>query len=251
VAKDPFYMEPPSSFETIPAGDHDAVIVAVFDVGKQEVDYGDGPKWQPQFVVAVELGIAKADGTPHYMLSKFSRGWFPGAYWRQMCERVMQHEFGDDESFDSRNLLGKHCTAVVTNQTQSRGRYENVYSNLEVINEPGSSNHLVPACEPFVWSIATYAGPDAKPLPDHAWIDDCRVYGKTLADLVREGVLNADKVNPKQTPQAREPQRSAPRSAPDQYTRGSGSSRSVPEDDDDSDIPFACPRFLDGSQYPA
>jgi hypothetical protein len=240
MPKSPFLMEPPSDFEVVPPGDHDAVIVAIFDVGKQESNYDGETKYNPQFVIAVELGIPRSDGRPHYMLTPYNRAWHPDCYWRKMCETVVGRTFGEKERFDARELLGKKCTAVVTETKQQRGRYENTYAKLELLREPSKGNNLLPACEPFVWTLSGYFESQT-PLPDHWWIDELKVFGKTLEDMVRLGVANANKQNSKpvsQPAQSRKPQRSASRSQPDQYTRSTPARTSVPDDEDDSDIPF-------------
>lgn len=99
-------------FEKPPAGNHAAVLVGIFDMGTQEIDYQGKSKWARSAFFVWELVLAKMTGTTgvnHVIGRDLTVSLFDKATLRKFIEARTGKKLSDDAEYDISQELGKPC----------------------------------------------------------------------------------------------------------------------------------------------
>lgn len=124
------------NYETCPAGNHPAYLVAIYDLGTHDTEFQGETKpdtrlWYLAWEVSGEM---KADGSSHIIgkdytvfVDKDGGFSFPGrSALRLMLEAWRGSKFGPGDSMDPGAALGKPCALNVTHSTNKEKTYANI-----------------------------------------------------------------------------------------------------------------------------
>ncbi len=162
--------------DTPPAGTHQAVLVAIIDLGTQMEDYQGEQKKARKVFLAWELVQERAAGMPHgHVIGKqYTLSYHQKAALRGLIKGWRGKDLADGEEFDLAKLKGKSCLVNVTHSTSG----ERTYANLGGVSPlPKGMPAVEPGVEPVLW----YIGSD-EPFPDAAWLPWS--YGERLEEIL-------------------------------------------------------------------
>ncbi len=150
--------------ETVPAGNHPAVLVALVDLGTQHDEYQGTAKWSRQLMLVWELPTKKQkNGKPHTIDAKVTLSLSEKATLRKYAEAMTGLKIVDGADFDVAVLVGKACMINVLHKQSGDRTYANIAGVTafphELIPVPP-----VPTAEPFAYYLSDFQA--GKPLPD-------------------------------------------------------------------------------------
>jgi hypothetical protein len=163
-------------FESCPAGNHPAVLVALIDLGTQNDTFpGQEPRQVRKVFLVWEVpGEKKADGSSHFTGRTYPCLFSPKAGLRVMIEKWRGKEFAEDEEFELDKMLGKSCLLSLVDKESAKGK---TYTKIDgVAGLPKGLPPVKPTVTPFAWSIG-----DGE-IPAQAWLP--YVHGSPLKTVV-------------------------------------------------------------------
>lgn len=150
--------------ETVPAGNHPAVLVALVDLGTQHDEYQGTAKWSRQLVLVWELPTKKRkDGKSHVIDAKVTLSLSEKATLRKYAEAMTGLKITDGSEFDVSSLVGKACMINVLHKQSGDKTYANIAGvtgfPYELLPTPPA-----PTVTPFGYYLTDYQA--GKPLPE-------------------------------------------------------------------------------------
>lgn len=174
-----------------PAGNHPAVLVALIDLGTQEVEYKGVKDWKRKVYMAWELVTEKMSGTKganHVIARDFTFSFTPKSMLRGFVEKWRGKSFSEGEEFDLSVLVGKPCLLTVIQKTSAN---DNAYAKVEGVSAvPKGMKVDKPQRTPFQWGI------EEEKLPEADWLP--YLYGNKIADVIMESSEKSGKSAPKE-----------------------------------------------------
>lgn len=166
------------TFELPPAGTSGAVLVAIIDLGKQWVEFGDQPgKLTPQICLVWE--IPEADSQ---LVSKiFTLSLHQEAGLRKVISGWRGKDLADGEKFDISKLVGQKCLLSISHQTKGE---KTSYKIESVSGLPKGMAVNKPTFDP----VAVAIGSDVP-----VWIP--KIYGKTIQEYWKQIEADAEPVH--------------------------------------------------------
>jgi len=158
-------------YQLCPEGTHDAVCVAVVDLGTQPPS-GKFVEQGPKRKVYLVFELVE-EATRPLIAKDYTASLHEKSALRKVAEAVAGRKFGDDEEIDIARLAGRKCLISVTH-TGAERKYHNVSGVL-----PAKKNAAIndPQHKPFTWFLddgTPFRGPDWLPF----W------YGKSVEEVV-------------------------------------------------------------------
>lgn len=197
--KDPWTMERTESngdgdrpeYELCPAGNRDATIVGLFDIGHQPATNMKGEAYdRHELVMVFELVKKRKDGAPFVFANSYTWSLNEKANFAKLVSNVTGKAPAAGERFDPRKLLGMPCTLAIVHREGKKDDPKNPGEKLKYANIGGVSGWSAEdddgnarpkpkaTIQTTAWSVAT-----GDPLPeDIAWVP--YIYGNSVKDLV-------------------------------------------------------------------
>ena len=178
--------------EAPPAGNHAAVLVALVDLGTQEIPPFKGVgaiTWKRQVYLAWELVTEQiggsVQGANHVIARAFAVGaggtLHPKSTLRQYIEKWRNEEMRENEKINLSSFLGKSCFLSIVQKTSEN---DNVYARIDglsAVPKDPATNKPMKIPEPrhmlFCWSMG-----DGEP-PTLDWLP--YLLGKPVADVIK------------------------------------------------------------------
>lgn len=161
-----------------PQGSHQAVLVAIVDLGTHdEKEFGGGEKTRQvrQLFLAWELVAEPLPGGKgnHVVYERYNFSFNSKAKLRQMFEGWLARNFHEGEDFDPTKLLGKTCLVKVSHSTKNDKTYASMSGVGPIMK---GMSYIAPVNKPFVWSFAdgAFVAPE--------WLPWC--YGQKVEDII-------------------------------------------------------------------
>lgn len=159
-------------YQLCPEGTHDAVCVAVVDLGTQPPSgkfIEQGPKRKVYLVFELV-----EEATRPLIAKDYTASLHEKSALRKVAEAVAGRKFGDDEEIDIARLAGRKCLISVTHTGTDR-KYHNVAGVL-----PAKKNAAIndPQHKPFTWFLD-----DGTPFRGPTW-DLPYWYGRPIEEVV-------------------------------------------------------------------
>lgn len=189
------------NFERPSARQHKAVLVAVIDLGTQQINYqGQLSKKQKVYLGWELLEERRKDGTPFLLGNDYSLSFAANGNLRPLVEGWLGKTFKDGEDYDitppasKGGLLGRYCLLTVVHETSKANReFAKIKSVTAVPEEMRAGAYkLRPVTTPFVWQIEERGVPTL--------VEQLYLFGSKLSDHIAAAEERRGKGAPGPTP---------------------------------------------------
>lgn len=176
-------------FEKAPPGNHQAVLVAIVDMGTQLNEYGGKQNWQRRAYFVWELVTEKMSGTKdrnHLVAIDLTVSLNEKAKLRKWIEARNGKKMPEGADYDIRKELGKPCLLNVVHNASGFPKIEGMSAVPKGLQVPAPQN---PA---FTWSLEDYEQEGTIDLPE--WVESHWLYGEPISEHIKRcKELNPDK----------------------------------------------------------
>lgn len=160
------------SSDLAPAGTHQAVLVAIIDLGTHEQEF-KGKKSQSHKILLV-WELTAENGHP-IVSREFTFSLNTKAKLRGFLESWRGKQFGEGEEIEISELLGKPCLLSIVHGTSSGG---NTYAKVDNVARITKGMKVPdPSRKPVSWEI------DGQKLPSVDWLP--YLYGEPVVDVIK------------------------------------------------------------------
>ncbi len=184
-----------------PAGPAVAVLVAIIDLGTQDVTFGAGAREfasKVYFVWELTGKLNEQTGKNHVIGSDFRVSLNEKANLRKLIQNWIGRNFAEDEEYDITERLGKPCLLTIAHKSGKGENANKTYANIAgctAVPQEMAGSVKAPQNAPFFWSLddgrqvrnkqtKALEPTGDKATPEDAWLP--RIYGKTVADTIGE-----------------------------------------------------------------
>lgn len=146
-----------ADFEITPEGVHNAVCVAVIDLGTQESSFQGVVSSKPKILLRWEIDEVMGDGRRFMIQQRYTASMHEKATLRKHLEAWRGLKFSDDDfkpgKFKLENLLGKGCQIQIVHNEKDGKTYANIAAVMKLAKGQKS---LEPEYEPVLFDLDHY-----------------------------------------------------------------------------------------------
>lgn len=145
-------------FEITPEGVHNAVCIAVIDIGTQASSYQGKEKQTPKILVRWEIDELMEDGRPFMVQQRYTASMHEKATLRKHLEAWRGKKFTDAElgpgGFSMNKLLGAGCQLQIVHEENNGKTYANIASIMKLSK---GMKALEPTVDPILLDLESAA----------------------------------------------------------------------------------------------
>lgn len=167
-------------FEKAPPGNHQAVLVAIVDIGTQAQEFGGEQKWQRRAYFIWELVTEKMSGTKernHLIGIDLTVSLNEKAKLRKWIEARVGKKMPEGADYDILKELGKPCLLSVVHNEKGYPKIDGVSAIPKGLEVPKAQH------QPFSWSLEDYEKEGTVELPD--WVEGQWLYGEPISAHIK------------------------------------------------------------------